>query len=206
MGILRKIKLSWLIIIVLSIVLFIQLECHHCPVSEPCPPATHTTEYIKGDSIPVPYPQIIPGKDSIIHVPVPANIDTAAILAKYFAKHYGHDTLADDTSTFVAIDWMVTQNKLQWVKPYIANRRATVINNTTTYVNEYKPRLKVFVGLGISIYDTIPGLKQNNLAPSLHASFAFLTKKDHLYSTTIDPFREFYTATVYLKLKSPWKK
>lgn len=179
----------WIIISVLIGLLFLQRECHRCTE---CTEITKTdTLYIAGDSIPVPYPVITPGKPYPVPYPVPADVDTALILADFFSKVQDKIILADDSSVFVSIEYLVTQNRLKWIKPFIQNRRATTIINNTTIIESVKPRNKIFAGVGVW-----RSLTSFGLAPSL----ALLTKKDHLYSFSYDLINKDAYFTLYWKI------
>jgi hypothetical protein len=121
-------------IVIIGLLSFIMIDqCNRKPV----PPHVITeTVIVPGDSVPVPYAVVLPGRDSIVYdiEYMDRPIDTGAILADYFARVYGRDTLANDSSVLVYIDWMVTMNSLIWVKPYIQNRKVTTIINNTTYI------------------------------------------------------------------------
>jgi hypothetical protein len=139
----------WIIISVLIGLLFLQMECHRCP-ELPENNCDSDTLYIPGDPYPKPYPVVaIVYHDSIVYDTVPQKVDTALILKDYFAKIYGHDTIADDSSVFVAVNYMVTQNRLKWLKPAIQNRKPTTIIQNTSIIEKYEPRLKLFAGVGV---------------------------------------------------------
>lgn len=107
---------------------------------------SHTSDTIPGDSI-----------TYEVHIlkPVPKYIDTGsrhyfdvdslAILKAYFAKVIYLDTLLDDSSAFIAILDTIYNNRLQNRKLYFANRRATVINNTT-YAQPQNEKMQLYVG------------------------------------------------------------
>ncbi len=96
---------------------------------------THTTDTIV-DSIARPYPVVkIVKEDSIIHdtTYLYREIDTAAILADYFAeRHYNNQTLIDDSLLLVSINAVVTQNRLQWVQPTVKIRQPLTIHHHIT--------------------------------------------------------------------------
>lgn len=128
---------------------------------------------LKGDTIyyPVPYAVI----DTLeIHL---ERLDSARIISE-FMRLNKYDILAlDDTNGKVNLFADVQFNKIQRVS-YTASFYPKI---KTVFVPE-KPRMKLFAGFktGICLQDT--GLI---LAPTL----SLLTKKDHLYSVSYEPFR-----------------
>ena len=192
MGILTRISPAWMIIVILILLLFLQRECHHCPDVRNIVSKTDTC-YIVGDSIPYPYPIITTVKvDSIIHDTTFRKVDTALILADYFAKVYGNQILADDSSVFVSVQYMVTQNRLAWMLPSIANRKPTAIIQNTTVINQPVLRTKFFAGIGVGRSPTEFGLTANAL---------LLTKNDHAYSLSYDFLNHDVYCTLYWKIK-----
>lgn len=178
----------WIIIAALLVVIVLMRECQRpCPE---CPEPVIKTDTIKGDTVAVPYPVIVPKYiTKVVHDTIPIDVDTAAILADYFAKVYGTDTLANDSSVFVSVDWMVMMNQLMWIRPHIMNRRATVVYQTVMQMD--KPRNRYFAGLGV-------GRSPNEfgLAPSV----ALLTKRQNLYTLNYDVLNQDIYFTVYFKL------
>jgi len=61
-------------------------------------------------------------------------IDTAAILADYFARVFYRDTLKDDSSALVIVEDTVTENRLQGRRLIFANRRPVAIIHTTSAI------------------------------------------------------------------------
>jgi len=161
--------IPWLIAIILFCIILLLQHCRHCP---PCPEMSVQTIIIPGDTIPKPYPVITPVPDSIIYVPIPANIDTQAIIQSYFSHTYGTDTLANDSAIFISIDWHIFQNRLQSIKPYIANRRPLLIQN---FSPTPQPKNRYYLGLTVSGNKSSFGLgpsatllTSHNTAYSLH--------------------------------------
>ncbi|MFZ4463770.1 MAG: hypothetical protein ACOYN5_07970 [Bacteroidales bacterium] len=179
----------WIIIVVLVLIILIQNECHHCPdVTK----MITNTDTVKGDPYPVPYPVVeIRDHDSIIYdtTYLDQPVDTFAILTDYFAIRFGNDTIANDTSIFVSVDWKVTQNRLLKLKPYIQNRRAKVINYITP---EEKKQIVVFAGGGLS-FNQLRGF-------GMYGAASLQTKRDHLYSFMVDPFHKEVSAAALLKI------
>ncbi|MBU1010947.1 MAG: hypothetical protein KKD74_12510 [Bacteroidetes bacterium] len=191
--------IPWALSVVLLVVIIIMSQCHRCPECETCPePVTEVrTDSIPGDSIPKPYPEVKPEPFKVIYVEVPTNIDTSEILRKYHSEVYGRDTLANDSSVFVAVDWMVTKNRPVFFRPEIANRKPVAINHYTTYTFENPPVTRYFAGINIG---RAPG--EFGLGPS----GALLTKKETLYTINWDMLNKDVYLTVLWNLKFSWKK
>ena len=96
-----------------------------------------TTKYVKGEDI---------YHDTTIYVEVPAKVDTAAILLKYYAKNVFTDTFAIQYGKFVIRD-TVQFNKVLG-RSYYADLLIPVI--TDTKIVKERPKVEVFAGLGYS--------------------------------------------------------
>jgi hypothetical protein len=149
----QKVSIGWLIAFALLAFMFLDFLCWRPKPYEPGPPTvTRDTFYIKGDSFPVPYPVIEISDPDTIEVPthLPINIDTLALITDYFSKVSGRDTLANDSSVLVIIDWMVTQNRLKEVTPFIQNRKMTaIVYETSTYPQAPKRIYGIGGGIGV---------------------------------------------------------
>lgn len=168
----------WIIILVLLLLFIIQREFLSSP---DCPELTSfvSIKEVKGDSVPKPYPVfIIKRVDSIVYDTIYPGIDTSAILADYFAKIYGNDTLANDSSVFVSIQYMVTHNRLIWVLPSIANRRASVTNTVQNTINPPVLKTSFYAGVGVGRSPTEFGLTAN---------LYMISKQNHGYGLSFDP-------------------
>ncbi len=182
----------WIIIIVLILLLFLQRECHRCPEYEEISDTTDTI-YLPGDPVPIPYPVVeIRDRWITIYDTIIREVDTAAILRDYFAHRHGYDTLANDSSVFVAIGWHVTQNRLISLTPYIANRKPTTIIHRTTVIREVeKKRNQYFMGVGVG-----RSPDQFGLAGSL----ALFTRQQNLYSLHYDMLNKDFYVTFYWRI------
>ncbi len=91
-------------------------------------------------------PQYLPSKTDTVFVPV----DTNAIIRGYLAEVYGHHVLKDDSFAFVAFDYMLSRNQLQYIRNVqYQNRLPTQIINTTE-INRANPKLnKIALGFNI---------------------------------------------------------
>ncbi len=192
----------WIIIIVLIVLLVIQRECHRCPecpeIEQVSSQSTTTNVVVPGDSIVIKGDTVwLDAKPVIIIDTVfeQLPIDTNAILADYYARKQGRWILVDDTSLFVAINFEVYKNRLQWVVPETQNRRPVLVQINETY-NLYqeviKARNKYFGGIGIGRSPESFGL-----APSL----ALLNRKNNLYSLSYDVLNKDFYFTIYFQLR-----
>lgn len=126
-------------------------------------------------SVPKPYP--VPGATVIVEVP--QDVDTAAILQKYFNKYYYEQTFSD-TNLRATVKDTVTQNSIahrtftyQWIKP----------TSTTTIINKPvevpKKRMALYAG-GFAGASTIGD--NAGFGPSL----SLQTKKRTMYDINYD--------------------
>jgi hypothetical protein len=78
-------------------------------------------------TLPPPKPRVIVKREVVLQ-----HVDTAAILAAYFAHYFYADTLMNDTSAFIALSETVTQNSIVERNLMFQNRRPTAVITTTT--------------------------------------------------------------------------
>jgi hypothetical protein len=183
----------WIIIIVLMTLLFLQRECTRLTPDILQKAETHDTIRIKGDSIPKPYPVIVIRENvKIVHDTIPRIVDTAFILQDYYSKKYGFDTIVNDSSVFIAIHYLVTQNRLIWLLPQVANKRATTIIRNTTYLSQDIPKHKLFTGAGFGRSPTSFGLT---------ADLLLITKKENAYSISYDILNNDFYFTFYWQIR-----
>lgn len=142
-------------------------------------------EYIT-DSIPkivlIPAPEKV---DSIIEVPVPQDVDTAKILAKFYAKHIYTRTF-EDSNLKATIKDTISENK-----PSQAMFTYQLLKPTQIIVNNeinLKPVNKYFIG-ATARSDT-----------SLSINAFMLTKKETLLGVGFDPFSKVVSATGAIKI------
>lgn len=132
------------------------LGCHRCPT--PQADTTYIHDTIKGDPYPVieyvpkPYPV---GGDT---VKVPADVDTAAILAKYYTKQWYVRTLKDDTSALVRLIDTVFNNELQAGIFEFQNRRPIAVNTTIINPVPQCPSISLYAKAGL-IVDSVARVK-----------------------------------------------
>lgn len=181
LRLLKRIRISWLVIAVLLVIIFFLRECN----SPKCPDIKTITDTIKGDSVPVirqikqPYPvftKLPPDTFWMRHI-----IDTSFMLfqcrqiaKEFYAQHIFVDTLQNDTSALIVLMDSIYKNALHGRSLAFQNRRATIINTTQVITPaEEKAKLKLFVG-----FDIAGGIDLNGrIGPQV----ALLTKRDHLY-------------------------
>lgn len=176
-------------IILLIALLFLQRECSRPEPQQPVNTVTiekyyDTTRYIT--QLAVPYPV-----EKIIHVEIPANVDTSAILREFFSRNVYHRVLKDDTLAFIALQDTVSRNSLGRSSLIYSNRRPTQIITNMTILAD--PVNKVFVGPAIG------GNLEGDFI--LGASALLVTRRDNAYQLTIDPFNKGLITTAYWKIK-----
>ena len=96
-------------------------------------------KYIKGEDI---------YHDTTIYVEVPANVDTAAILAEFYAKNVFTDTFKIEYGKFVLRDTVQFNRVLG--RSYYADLVVPVITNTQ--IVKERPKVQVFAGVGAGVY------------------------------------------------------
>jgi hypothetical protein len=147
------------------------------PIFDPYPVSHNHTEYVVDSQwYPIhdykPWIISVQTTDSVPY-PVPANVDTAAILRKFYTEYtYEWDRNSKDTINIHGIT-KVTQNKItsnklkyKWLLPTTVNN--TVVDNTVTY-NSY-----LQLGFNWPIYSTVDSNKFNHINDiSLDLSYIF---------------------------------
>ena len=141
------------LVLVIAVALLSVLLLNTCK-REPVYVTVTTRDTIPGDSVPYavtvdrPIPQYIDTGGWRYY-----DIDTLAILRDYLSKVAYNDTLKDDSSAFIAIVDTLSRNRIQSRTLYYANRRPTIINNTT--ITQTIPEtMRLYAG---AMYSAIPG-------------------------------------------------
>ena len=132
-------------LIIAGLCLFIAFDqCSRKPC--PDPQVTTVTTIIPGDSIPKPYPVVVPGKPIIERDTFWKDVDSAAIIADYLSrKIYKGIVLRDDSLLFASFDAYVSRNNLDSVHPFFAIRKETSVTHTTiTYDCPESNKLRPF--------------------------------------------------------------
>lgn len=131
-------------------------------------------------------------RDVPVYIQIPANADTAAIIKEYFAMHVYKDTLnLKDSLGYVSVIDSITKNGLvgrQWNAQIIK----TVINNTT-YLKEL-PRTQLYLGGSLGI--------QKPSYTTIGFNAILKTKKDHMYGLGFGTNSELNT---YIQGSMLWK-
>jgi hypothetical protein len=96
-------------------------------------------KYVKGENI---------YHDTTIYVEVPADADTAAILAEFYAKNVFTDTFKIEYGKFVIRDTIQFNRVLG--RSYYADLVVPVITNTQ--IVKERPKVQVFAGVGAGVY------------------------------------------------------
>lgn len=184
---------SFAMVLLLVLMLIIQRECHHCPAF-PEVPKPQTTVQIKVDTLyypwVVPVPQIEFRDTGSWHQAFQP-IDTAAIVLEFLTKNVYHRTLINDTNALITLTDTIFQNKL--CHGYIQAQfypHTRIITQTTTFTPP--TRSKLFLGAEIDIFPM-----DYTFAPSI----LFLSKKDHAYSFSYNPFTQNVRFSTWWKLR-----
>lgn len=195
-----KLPMSWGIILVLLMLLFLQRECQRCPK---CPEEKVITKtvVIPGDKVPVFIPTKAPKPVYIdtgsYHIEYKegkaSKIDTLAIMKDYLSKYYYNDTIKD-TSFVAIIKEVLYKNRIIDRQLYVQNLRQKIVN-TTTVLPMPKLRNKIFIGAGLS-----SNLSLTNSKPGVMGSVLLVTKKDHGYEYSYDVINKIHSVGMYWKL------
>jgi len=128
-------------------------------------PITNTTTTISIDSSRVvnnyTQEQLTQNHRSTDTLTIPANVDTAAVLQRYFSSHYYHQEIRDTTAeVLLTIEDSVKFNMLAWRSVNLRNLRATqIITTVFDTCKPYKPPfLQPYVGARVGI--TRPTISQ----------------------------------------------
>lgn len=187
--------ITYLIIVILILVIFLQRECKNCPEK----PNIQDSVIYQVDTITL---------KNTVYFPKPYKvIDTLFQHDTIFKNHYDTVQAVKDYSLYrkydlplfndsiakvdLVVDVQFNQIAKYQVKGTIYDRKTIIEHHT--FVREEK-RNKVFFGakIGYSIPDT-----SMLVAPTLQ----FLTKKEHLYSISYEPFRKIAEVGVFWKIK-----
>lgn len=125
-------------------------------------PGVTNNHYITGDTTTKVIPVTVHGPTKTIFVPVPAIVDTQAILRNYFAENIYSQTVSDSLFSATITD-TIQQNRLKGRGFHYKITRKEIVQE----------KFKVFAGLNV-------GAGKNGFA-SLEPQVYILTKKDHLY-------------------------
>jgi len=184
----------WIIIIVLIVLLVLQRECKRCPEVVPCPEIdttylTDTVTYLDTVYIPKHFIKYDTIEKTIF---IPTDIDSMAIVKAYFDTYYVIDTIINDTNVFLVIRDKIGQNEIQEraILDLIIFPHNKFI--TKTEIEPYKPKNKVFLGVGI-------GRSLDEFG--LSANVMLLNKKDNAYQLSYDVLNQDIYFTMFWKLK-----
>jgi len=138
-------------------------------------------KYVKGEDI---------YHDTTIFVEVPADVDTAAILLNFYTKNVFTDTFNIQYGKFIIRD-TVQFNKVLG-RSYYANLLVPVITNTQ--IVKERPKVQVFTGLGVGVY--------NKNINEVSAHLFLKTKKNTLFGVGAGVFdsKINYKFNILLKL------
>lgn len=183
-------KTTLTVILAILALLFLQRECSRPPAVDPVPDTIRITNVIYDSvvvskAVPVPYPKYI--YDTI---PVPADVDTAAILRDYYNVRVYNRTLVDDKDLWVELIDTVHQNKLLAGVYNYKIRKPLTIHETYIIHPPPAPRFQLYAGGFVTGSQDYFGA-----GPAVFAK----TKRDHLYGAGYDAINK--TAQVHMQWK-----
>ncbi len=186
-----------LVIGVLLFIILLQNECRGRLKCPDCKADTIVKTVIRTDTTLIRVTEYIPRrKERIItqNIYIPTIVDTAAILADYFAKYYYVDTLLNDTSAWIVVYDTISRNKIQSRQVEFRNRRPVQINTYTTEIIQKKWNIGVGVFVG--------GLIQAD-SGRFDAGFGAIlsTKGKSTYGVEFNPFDRSFRVCYYWNLR-----
>jgi len=188
----------YIILFVVTVILFSHLECHHKPL--PIAADTITDISVKADTITITHNHYIPAPppDTIIHNDT-IFPDTSAILADYFAlKIYNRTLLNDSTGKISLLDSLQFNSIRGSQFSAVLFQKHTVERITHTVYQPQTQKAKIFAGLTLGASYPL-----NNTKPILAPQVSLLTKKDHLYSVSYNLFNRSAAISILWKLSYP---
>ena len=185
---------SYIIIIVLLAIIFLQRECNTSIDNTDCNNTVEVVIDTIHDTVEILSVQYVP---SISYIDTGSvlwkyhTIDTALILSDYFSKYYYQDTILNDTFGLIILRDTITQNKISYRNPHISIY-PRLIKQTTLLKQVAPPKAKLFLGLGLG-----RNLTHFSLSPSL----MLITKKETAYSLSYDLLNHDIYFTMYWKIR-----
>jgi len=171
---------SFTLVLLLIVLLILQRECHHCPK---CPEAPKPQIIVQTKVDTLYYPWLVPVprvefRDTGSWHQSIQPIDTAAIVREFLTKNVYHRTLVNDTNALITLTDTVFQNKLchGYLQAQFYSHTRIITQTTTITPPAHR---KLFLGAEITMYPM-----DYSFAPSL----LYLSKKDHVYSVSYNPF------------------
>jgi hypothetical protein len=188
-------KTTLTIILILIALLFLQRECSRPDQQVPVPDTIRITTKVFDSilierNIPRPYPVEV-----IKTVQIPSDVDTAAILADYFAKNVYHRVLVDDTTALIELIDTVHQNQLHQGKLIFRNRQPVTIHETYVIHPVPEPRFQLYAGGFVS-----GSQERLGAGPAMFVK----TRRDHLYGLGYDAIDK--TAQLHMQWKISFRK
>jgi len=185
MALLKKILT---ILILIGVVFFVTKKCTPPEIID-----NSTTVYDTiRDSIPYAVPEYVPQliyKDTGSTQWRDRLIDTAAILAEFFAKNFYRDTIVNDSTGLFVLEDTLHQNKI-WSRKITGEAYSRTFYETTTITDPYIPKNKYFFGIGA-------GGSLNKF--DFSGDLMFQNKKDNVISLSYEVLSQ------EVWLKSFWK-
>ena len=187
LSILKKIKPTYLVIIILISIIFFQRAC-----SEPkivVEKVIDTITKIKIDTITRLDTVYIPKYSYKLRVDTITKYDTVRIIEEYFTKVYYQDTILKDSNAFIVVMDTLYQNEI------ISRSVYSQIYPRTIYKTSYRiidPKFKLKVGFGVGGWDDKFGASLKVLA---------VTKRDKTYGASYDFINNFAEVSLYWTIR-----
>ena len=188
-------KTTLTIILILVAILFLQRECSRPDKEPPLPDTIRITKQVYDTTVIEKTITKTRPVEVIREIEIPADVDTAAILADFFAKNVYHRVLIDDTTALIEMTDTVHQNQLLQGKLKYINRTPVTIHETYIIHPPDPPRFQLYAG----------GFIQGNTEHfGAGAAIFALTPRSHLYGLGYDPLNK--TAQIHMQWKISLRK
>jgi len=147
--------------------------------------------------VPTYVPQLPPNSQPI-PMPIPKDVDTVAILQKYYSKNVYVDVQKIDEVGTVTISDTIAENKIL-SRQLLFNYKIPTI--TETIIVKDPPVNKMYIGGGVNV-------DQTDIVNSIYASTLFQTKSDRIFGINIgastsenNSVKPYIGASIYWKIK-----
>lgn len=187
---------GWLGFAIMLILFFQKCGCDQCPNDKTISDTVTVQNWDTAPKLmPVPYYKLVPG-DSVI-IKIPADVDTLAILKKYFTQYMYSNTYVDSNQCITVLD-TVSKNTIigrsisyKWMKP----SETKIITNTQVA----KPSRSILLGVFVASNTT-------GAAAGFGAQIQFQTLKNTTYDARYDFLQKRIELGAAFKLKIPYDR
>ncbi|RYD82926.1 MAG: hypothetical protein EOP53_02330 [Sphingobacteriales bacterium] len=146
---------------------------------------------LPGDPYAVKVHDTVPGPVKIEKIPVPADADTAAIIAEFLTRYTYDSSFTKDNSFLIRYRLTISKNKLDSFKIWVQNVRETAIVTNKFEVN--KPKRKFYAGI------TAGG---NSNYFGMGPGILYQDKTEKVFGYEYDAFNRCHWLRAYVPLKS----